>query len=110
MKRLALFSVCMTLALAAHAQQTDAPAMPSDAAATLETADDQQQAADKQQARDHMADRNCLKATGSRIISADRHGRKCASAAGRAYNRDDLDRTGAVDLADALRRLDPAIR
>jgi hypothetical protein len=34
---------------------------------------------------------------------------KCAEF-GRAYDRDDIDRTGAVDLADALRRLDPSIR
>jgi len=109
MKRLALFTACMSLVLAAHAQQADAPATTSDSAAALETTEDQQQAADKQ-ARDDMADRNCLKYTGSRLISADRHGRKCANAPGRAYTRDDLERTGAVDLADALRMLDPAIR
>jgi hypothetical protein len=52
---------------------------------------------------------NCLKHTGSRLIRADNKGRKCAIATGRAYNRDDIDRTGAVDLRDAIRRLDPAV-
>jgi hypothetical protein len=43
------------------------------------------------------------------LISRNRGDRKCATAAGRAYSRADLDRTGSIDLADALRRLDPAI-
>ncbi|MGY0558430.1 MULTISPECIES: hypothetical protein [unclassified Lysobacter] len=34
----------------------------------------------------------------------------CVNANGRVYSRSDLSRTGEVDLADALRKLDPAIR
>lgn len=34
----------------------------------------------------------------------------CVSANGRVYSRSDLQRTGAVDLADALRMLDSSIR
>lgn len=55
----------------------------------------------------------CLRHTGSRIpMRADRRtGKKdCVAASGRAYTRDDLGRTGEIDLADALRKLDPAIR
>lgn len=71
------------------------------------------------QARENLADRNCLRHTGSRI-TADRERRRmrnqqtsddarhsCALVTGRSYTRSDLERTGAIDLADALRRLDP---
>ena len=73
-------------------------------------------------ARD-VRDHTCLSDTGSRITSVKnqrarraalaRHDAtvdvRCASF-GRAYNRDDIQATGAIDLADALRRLDPAVR
>lgn len=110
MKRLALFTAGMTLALAAHAQQPDASALASDSAPAPDTAAEQQQPPGKLRVKDDLTDRNCLQSTGSRLIRADRNGRKCAIAPGRAYDRSDLDRTGAGDLADALRRLDPAFR
>ncbi len=54
---------------------------------------------------------NCLRYTGSRIRTADRKtGKAACGGPGRAYGRDDIDRTGRVDLADALRHLDPSIR
>lgn len=62
----------------------------------------------------------CLQTTGTRIpaklrqVDVDKDGKPdrvdCVAANGRVYTRRDLDTTGAVDLADALRRLDPAIR
>ncbi|HEY4555015.1 MAG TPA: hypothetical protein VIG68_01070 [Lysobacter sp.] len=62
----------------------------------------------------------CLRSTGSMIAprsrplsasAASRASRpSCIPAAGRVYTRHDLDSTGAVDIADALRRLDPSIR
>jgi len=59
----------------------------------------------------------CLQATGSRITEAQnrravREGRavRCANAPGRSYSADDLQRTGQVGLADALRSLDTSIR
>ncbi|HZH44701.1 MAG TPA: hypothetical protein VEY50_11530 [Lysobacter sp.] len=58
---------------------------------------------------DKHVDRNCLRYTGSRLVHRDRDGR-CAAAAGRVYTRDDIDSTGAVNIGDALRRLDPSIR
>ncbi|MDO5611214.1 MAG: hypothetical protein Q4G62_10675 [Pseudomonadota bacterium] len=75
----------------------------------------------KQRAEANVSDRHCLRYTGSRI-TADRERRRtrnpqsanqadtpaCAAVAGRAYSREDIERTGAVDLADALRRLDTA--
>lgn len=59
----------------------------------------------------------CLRSTGSRIVAvrnlrAQREGKpqQCANAAGRVYTREDLDRSGYVDIADALRALDTSIR
>lgn len=63
--------------------------------------------------------RHCLQHTGSRIHARrvqrqHRNGHKadrkdCAMLAGRVYSREDIERTGAFDLHDALRRLDPSI-
>jgi hypothetical protein len=111
MKRIALITACMGFALAASAQQAapqdvaDAPREP----ASAPVADTPAASDDRQEAKDRIADRNCLRHTGSRLIDRTRGERKCAMASGRAYSREDLDRTGSTDLADALRRLDPAI-
>lgn len=56
------------------------------------------------------ADRHCLKNTGTRIRARAGERPRCSAFAGRAYSRDDLERTGRVDIADALRTLDPSIR
>lgn len=53
-------------------------------------------------------DRNCIRHTGSRIKTKDKD--RCLPVAGRSYSREDIDATGATDVADALSRLDPAIR
>ncbi|HEY5972687.1 MAG TPA: hypothetical protein VIT22_12140 [Pseudoxanthomonas sp.] len=111
MKRLALFTAVFGLAFSAAAQTPTVgpadPATPQTTSAAATRAD--ANATDNQAAKDELADRTCMKETGSRVIRADRNGRKCAIATGRAYTKEDLDRTGAIDLADALRRLDPAI-
>lgn len=49
----------------------------------------------------------CPQSTGSRIKRPDND---CVPVPGRSYTRDDLERTGAVDTSEALRRLDPALR
>ena len=55
-------------------------------------------------------DAHCLRHTGTRITSrADNRKMRTCSAIGRSYTREDLDRTGEVNLADALRKLDPAV-
>jgi hypothetical protein len=66
-------------------------------------------------------DRYCLRQTGSWVIArdnavrerlagaSDRKGRRCVAASGRVYSREDIDRTGEIDIADALRKLDPSI-
>jgi hypothetical protein len=50
----------------------------------------------------------CLRHTGSLIRQTG--SRQRCMAIGKAYTRDDLDRTGATDIGDALRRLDSSIR
>jgi hypothetical protein len=67
-----------------------------------------QQDAKKPDANDHR----CLRQTGTRISSRTdtRKQRACSNGAiGRAYTREDMDRTGEVNIADALRKLDPSI-
>jgi len=76
------------------------------------------------QATAAVQDTHCLRYTGSLIVASEnqrsarneREGSdatadapKCSSNAGRSYTQDDIRSTGAVDLTDALRRLDPAI-
>lgn len=64
-----------------------------------------------------MAERYCVRSTGSRIVSRQRKtesaedfDKRCLAYNGRVYTREDIERTGEVDLAEALRKLDPAIR
>ena len=59
---------------------------------------------------DKVNDRNCLRETGSHIVSKDKDKKTCASTNGRAYTREDIDRTGTTDLGDALRHLDTSVR
>jgi hypothetical protein len=113
MKRLLLASVLAGLAFAASAQSTVG-------VATQPTAhDDVHSNVTARDIRDHT----CLSDTGSRITSIkNQRARRAAQARkaptvevhcasfGRAYDRDDIHGTGAIDLADALRRLDPAVR
>ena len=106
MKRLVLFFVLSTMATAAMAQSTTPKPVEDPVVATASDADATIQPA----AKDKASDRNCLKETGSRLAPrADSKGRKCVNATGRSYTKEDIDRTGAVDLRDAIRRLDPAV-
>lgn len=53
-----------------------------------------------------LNEHNCLRQTGSHIPPKDG---KCIPMPGRAYNKDDIDRTGEQRLGPALRKLDPSI-
>lgn len=99
MKRLLLTALLAGVVPAAFAQA--APAEPAAAPAT--------QVADA--AKEPLSERYCLRETGSRIVAhRDAKGQKrCNALPGRAYTREDLDRTGQVNIADALRMLDPAV-
>ena len=48
---------------------------------------------------------DCLQ-TGTRILLK---AGECSAATGRVYTKDELDRTGQTDTAEALRQLDPSI-
>lgn len=49
---------------------------------------------------------NCLQETGSRLKPKDG---KCISAPGTVVSREELDRSGAINVGDALRRAVPSI-
>lgn len=60
--------------------------------------------------------RTCMRSTGSRIVAAqnlraEKAGKpqRCANGFGRVYTKDDLDSTGHLSIADALRSLDTSI-
>jgi hypothetical protein len=108
MKRLIVILAAVGFASVAAAQQ------PSEVEQSLEPG----AAAVGTEASDaSVSDRNCLRQTGSRITArenakARRAGKtqeKCANAFGRAYDREDIERTGATDVKQALQMLDPAI-
>ena len=111
MKRLLLASLLAGFAFAASAQSvgtTVQPTVQDDLRSDIATRD----------VRDH----NCLRETGSLIATAQnqkalRRARanhdatvevKC-SEYGRAFTQDDIRRTGAINLSDALRQLDPSV-
>lgn len=113
-----------SVVFAAPAQDASATA---EAAATTETTDavvaadaDGAAATSQQETRDAdamdpIAARFCLRETGSRIVEMqnakrDQAGKRCVNAPGRVYTNDDIRRTGAIDLTEALRMLDPAIQ
>ena len=111
MKRLLLASLLAGFAFAASAQSvgtTVQPTVHDDIHSDIATRD----------VRDH----SCLRETGSLIATSQnqkilRQARargdatvevKCSSY-GRAYTQDDIRRTGAIDLSQALRQLDPSV-
>ena len=87
------------------------------AAPAVAHAQDEPEEAARMRAKDARKadDRFCIEQTGSRITAA-RNARsksdqkECVNAGGRVYTREDIDRSGSVDLQDALRRLDPSLR
>lgn len=103
MKRLLLTSLLSAVAFVAAAQ---APAPPGAEPADLRAAD---------MANEDAVKPFCLEETGSLITAAQNRrlakaDKKCAPVAGRSWSRRDIERTGAIDLADALRQLDPTVR
>lgn len=83
------------------AQDTDrgAPDQAVADAATLE----QVEAADP-------AELDCIRDTGTRIKPRRSESEDCLNLPGRSYSRKEIERTGHIDLAQALRSLDPSIR
>ncbi len=111
MKTIPLLVLSLLLAASAHAQTVARPVVQQPAIEPSQASATDADKADAVERKADLSDTHCLKQTGSRIAPrADKQGRKCVSANGRSYSKEDLDRTGEIDLADALRRLDPAIR
>lgn len=111
MKPLMLAALLSACAFAATAQtpaaRVDAQVDAKASVAAVAEVDAQADAglAAKTDARKH--DPNCLRHTGSRLQPRGKDG--CIAGAGRSYSRDDLDRTGEVDVGEALRKLDPRL-
>jgi hypothetical protein len=105
-------SMLFGFAFAAQAQSSGSVTVKDEAdqpVAQMQAADAADENADK------ISDRSCLRSTGSTITTrynarAEKDRQKCVSANGRSYTRDDIRETGEVDLADALRKLDPSVR
>lgn len=103
---LALAAALSATAFAATAQPVD-PAVDPAPEQAGETTDDLD------------VDRRCLEATGSRVTAdpqpatakdnTEHDGHDCAMGPGTVYTRKDLDRTGATNVKDALRALDPTL-
>ena len=112
MKRLLIASLMFGFAFAAQAQSSGSVTVKDEADQPIA----QMQAADaKDQNADRLSDRNCLRSTGSLVTTrynarVEREKQKCIAANGRSYTQEDLRDTGATDIGDALRRLDPSVR
>lgn len=84
------------------AQGTDPPGAPDQTVTDAATAE-QAEGAD-------LAELDCIRHTGTRIKPRESASDECINVPGRSYTRKDIERTGHLDLAEALRMLDPAIR
>ena len=68
--------------------------------------------------KDRIAERHCLRATGSRVLTmqnakagkADKADKHCAIGPGRVHTSEDIQHTGTTSLGEALRRLEPSSR
>lgn len=112
MKKLLMTAMVCGFVFTANAQPAVPEAIDQDRSAIAGAAEQQEEARDATVAADARTegnDRHCLRHTGSRLIGKDRR-QSCANAPGRAYTREDIERTGHTDLLSALRTLDPSIR
>ncbi len=98
------FAIALVLGFAAASAQaqtepapTPEPAAPED---TIVVRNDGQ-------ARDAL-DTGCVRDSGTLLRKRDKKG--CTGAPGQSYSREQIDRTGAIDTGDALRKLSPSVR
>jgi len=103
MNKLILGAAIFSLAALANAQSVDVTAT-----ATKDVAATEQVSISADKSDVTIAKTNCITQTGSRIKSTDKKG--CNGKPGRSYDKDDIDRTGALTVGEALERLDPSIR
>jgi hypothetical protein len=119
MTRILFAAALAGIAFAASAQNTGAASAQGVGMTTQPTVEDPiRDDATTRDVRDH----HCLRETGS-LITTSRNQRALREARakgeptvtvpcadyGRAYTQDDINRTGAIDLSEALRQLDPTI-
>jgi hypothetical protein len=116
-----LFAALAALATTVAAQEMDDSALQADIAAEATLDEAVPADTDTLAGAEIQPDERCLQHTGSRVTAAARHSRvvraradatgrvQCAHAPGTAYDRDDLDRTGATTIKEALERLDPRV-
>ena len=107
MKRVLLASLLCGFACTVSAQSVTI-------SAGTDTSPNLAQSHDRDEDEQWFADRHCMRQTGSRIVArhnakSDRSEQRCVTANGRVYTRGDIERTGVIDMAEALRRLDPSI-
>lgn len=111
MKRLVPLSLLSVLCAVAFAVGAQTPA-PEPAATAQPAPAAEPAAAEDAIAEDkakRISDTHCVRETGTRITRRSDKGR-CNNLPGRSYSKEDIDRTGHTDLAQALRTLDPAIQ
>ena len=104
---LLLTGMACTFAFSASAQDVTV-------AVAVEPEDKAAQSTEEAGNTDRTTDRHCLRATGSRTVAMQNTrseaGKRCAIGPGRVHTSEDLQRTGATSLGDALRRLEPSSR
>lgn len=103
MKKLILAAAIFSVSMLANAQSTEVAGGTAKDAAASEVVNI---TADKST---KVVKTDCVSETGSRIKSGkDKKG--CNGLPGRSFGKDDLDRTGAITVGEALERLDPSIQ
>ena len=103
MNKFILGAAIFSFSLLANAQSVDVTVTTSKETAATEEANI---TADKPESA--IVKNNCIKETGTRIKRAnDKKG--CNGLPGRSYDKNDIDRTGALSIGEALQRLDPSI-
>lgn len=98
MKRLAL---TLLLGLSAFAVNAQSPAPAEIAAAPV--AAEESTVITPPAETERLHDNGCVRETGTKLKRRDKRG--CTGAPGESYSRAQIDRTGAVDTADAIRKL-----
>jgi hypothetical protein len=95
----------LLFSIAAQAQETKKTEAAVESETTSEVIEIKADEAKTEKAK--LSDRNCIRYTGSHIARREKD--KCTGAVGRSYDREDIERTGEVDIGRALERLDPSI-
>ena len=109
-QKLCLLALLLSASFAASAQTAEQAADPAvDPNAPMQVTASEDEASQADDKKLTPSDRHCLRQTGSRITARRASEARRCTAIGRVYTQDDLRRTGHIDVADALRTLDPSI-